>query len=721
MKKILSLLLLLRFYPMVIGKTLFFGDNYSLLVPGKIFTSYWIQQGIVPLWNPFVLGGISWIGDINQSLFSLSTLFFAVFPVAWALNLTVLTYSALTWIGMYLFAKRQLQSTQAGVLAATLWLFSASVTGSINNISVLQSISFLPWILYTGVYLSKQPYGILATVLTIVLSLLGGYPQYVPYALLLAAVFSFQPNEWQKWLLRWGVIGVIAVGLSAFAWMPFVETLQSSTRSIQTAAQSGAGGLQLTDFISSLLPTFFADPTSGMKWGPGWNDLGATIPYVSWFGLVLFFLVFWQRKQKKMDYLYVCFILGSIFLATTNVLSYLPLFRSSRGPALALVMIDIITSIWIADLSSRIRSIGMPKKWTLLSLAVLIILACTRSVAATSFTSVWNTADVFLNQKLSNSAFHTLQKDYLIATHVLDLGFVHMLFCVCALVAFQKKRFKLLLIILAIEMHVATQSTLFFAPHDIYPSWQQIRAHEPVPERVLITNGNQPYTDFATYWEALRVRHPFSDSYIDEKELLNFSALKRMRDAYTPDWNMVYGVHSLKGYVAFVPLDSNAVWNTKPDDPAINFLPPIKNNDPKLSEWGVSKILVDPFFPADPTNPVTELPKTSRFRLGDGTLISDGNIFETPNMQRIHISGAPEDSVLIVADRYDPNWSATRNGTAVEVRNSSGMRAIDLNAGDNEIVLRYWPKSLSRGVFVSAGTLTATATFVFFSKKRTTV
>src|SRR3989344_6742660 len=152
------------------------------------------------------------------------------------------------------------------------------------------------------------------TAAAIVAMLLGGYPQFIPYAVLLSMILSFSREEWKRWLFFWIVTVFCAVGVSAFAWMPFLETVQNSTRALQTAAQSGQGGLHLTDLLSLVLPTFFSNPQSGLKWGPVWNSAGTTVPYLSWIGIVLVTFLFWKRKQTKRDLLFfgLCIIVFGI-------------------------------------------------------------------------------------------------------------------------------------------------------------------------------------------------------------------------------------------------------------------------------------------------------------------------------------------------------------------------------------------------------------------------
>ncbi|MEP7166988.1 MAG: YfhO family protein [Candidatus Woesebacteria bacterium] len=725
-----------RFYPFLLGKTLFFGDNYSLLIPGKIFSAYWLRQRIFPLWNPYLLTGISWIGDINQSFFSASTLFFWFLSPVLAFNFTILFYSVLTFAGMYFFARRFLASQSGGLIAATVWVFSATVSGSLNNLTVLQSVSLIPWVLYCAISFRKKPFGIMITAVLTALMLLGGYPQFIPYVIALAALLSFQKANWKSWTLSWICIGSMAIGLTAFALLPFVENLQSSTRTLQTTTQASIGGLHIPDLLSFILPTFFADPQSGMKWGPVWNASGTTVPYLPWIGIFLFVLMLLQKKQTKQDLFFLCLCVLPILYAFASIFPFfqliqaiIPLFKASRGPQLALVIVDVIASIWIADLLTRVRTVSLSKKWIGAILLCAVAFLALRIGADRRFAEVWKVTDGALHQKLSTSTFHTIAKDQIIFDHIVTIICIHLLFLGIGLFLYQKKYVKFLLILLVIEMQFSTSSLLFFAPNSIYPTWSEIeqqQAHSS--NRILINNSNQPYTDFATYWEALSVRAPFSDSYIDAKEMRSYTNLKRIKDMYTPDWNMVYGVNSLNGYVAFVPKDVNEHWN-KNSDPAVNFLSEIDVNDPKLKEWGVSGFLVDTWFPhPTPNLPILDkkdtailyaLPETSRFRLDNGTLVSKENISETPNVQKIQIQNAQSDSNLLIADRFDSNWEAIVNGKPINIENQNGMRKIRLEQGSNNIAVQYWPKSLKTGMLISLTTLGFIVSFLVWSKKRT--
>ena len=134
---IFLLVAILRLWPFLFGQTLVMFDNYSLMVPMKLFQAGWIRQGVIPFWNPLLFSGITLIGDINQSLFYPSTLLFVLFKPVLAFNLTLLIHLALTGLGMFYLAKQFVKKDHWALLAGLLWLLSSQVTNSLNNLSLL--------------------------------------------------------------------------------------------------------------------------------------------------------------------------------------------------------------------------------------------------------------------------------------------------------------------------------------------------------------------------------------------------------------------------------------------------------------------------------------------------------------------------------------------------------------------------------------------------------
>ena len=727
------------------------------MVPGKIYTAEWLRQGVLPLWNPTLFGGLPWLADINQSALYPSTLFFVVFEPAAALNLTILSHVFISGWGMYVLAQfwfaAAKQKTALSVLSVALWIASAQFINSFNNITFLQSLAWMPWFVYLGIHIQKHykyAWGIMAVVL---LQLLGGYPVHVLYSGLTAAVFSAYATFSSRtnrtktagitWILTWAGTTVASLGLTAFIWMPFLEVLSESTRTLQTNAQAVSGSLHPSEYIKLFIPYFFDNPKSGLRWGPGWNAFPTVSLYFPWITLVLGFFAVVQKRISSRIYLLAGLVVVPLMLALGeylpgySLLRQIPLFSLTRGPSLILGISAFSFSLLLAELLTTVSFKKISSRWvTVLGSAVGLVTLMSAGAYAYSrfsFTSVWNLLNAVTNNAFINSAFHTIERDQLISASITENMLVSSTSLLVVLYALTrlKRNFKWVVIILALSLEVlyGSKAMLWFGPARIYSQESSLVAHLPkdAQSRYLIRNYNAPYTEYGSYWEAVYVRKPFSDSYIDAEELKEFKHLQRMVDGLTPNMHMSYGFNSLNAYTTLVPLDVNQRWNAT-TTAAINAVPEIPTTHAQLPNWAVRYYLVDTFFPTtEDFSGLTlllsydfwklyEVPGAlSRFRFLDGTPAAV-ELVETPNSLDITLEATTSGSTLIVADRYDSNWQATRNGEPVEVSEVAGMRAVELVAGKNTIAMQYVPQKFFTGLLVSAGTLLLLFGAAFFKK-----
>ena len=73
----------------------------------------------------------------------------------------------------------------------------------------------------------------------------------------------------------------------------------------------------------------------------------------------------------------------------------------------------------------------------------------------------------------------------------------------------------------------------------------------------------------------------------------------------------------------------------------------------------------------------------------------------------VHVQAA-QPGFLFLADQYFPGWSAQVNGSAAEiVRANVAFRAVEVPAGDSEVVFTYRPLSVRLGALISLLTLVA--------------
>lgn len=722
-------LILILFLPMLWGKTLFFGDNYSLIVPGKIFSADWLRQGILPVWNPYIMAGLPWLADINQSVLFPSTFLFIFFQPAMALNLSIIGSLLIGWLGAVALAKK-VSLGKYQPLFAIIWLFSVPVISAVNNLSILQSLVFFPWILSAGIDIGKSRKAKFIFAWLILLQFLAGYPQHVIYSILGSVLFSiFFPTkiDWQKWWIAWIETAIWTVLLSCVVWLPLLKVLFESTRSIQTNAQATAGSIHPISFIQMLIPHFFDQPVVGMAWGKAFNGQTSRLIYLGWLGWLIFF-VHLLKKKTKWDWFVMTFFLVSSLLSFGQ---YLPgysilqnmilLLKIGRYPNMILILTNLFTTLWLVKKMKSWQFKFNKKVFYFVSLVTgLFLIMWLGSIFL--FEPVWFYIDQLLSFKLSNSIFHTLARDKIII-QVISLNLLlSSLSLASSFYFWSKQKVKFLNLIIGLEMIFVASSLLFWAPNQIYPSLSQIKERQSLllgqkidPQyRLLTRNSNQPYTDFHSYWSALTIRQPFSDSFIDQQELFYLDQLQRLSSGLTPDWNMVYGVPVVNGYTTMVPLDYSFIWQ-KSDQPRINFIDQLDLDDPQIRDWAVGYYLVDDWYQIDEQINQDLLEKQNnyslyqvygkaRFRYENDLPVVFDTYDENPNRIRFDIANAEGHTNLIVADRYDTDWRVKIDGVMQPIENVDGMRRIKISDQTSRVEFFYLPRLFLLGLLISGVT-----------------
>lgn len=736
------LLILLRFFPLILGKSLLFGDNFSLMVPGKIFTASWFLNGIIPLWNPTQFAGLSWVGDINQSIFYPTTLFFMFLRPGSALSVTLLAHLFFTFIGAFFLAKTigPKLSKYSWLLAAVLWTFSPQLMGALNNLATFQSISYIPWVIFGCVQFAKgKKNSWIYLPIFIWLQLLGGYPQHVFYSVLFGFVFSLLFIGTSKikltkvlvlQVVRWMLLGVISLLLTAYIWLPFLQNLHQSTRSLQSVEQAQTGSLHFDELIKVVIPNLFDDASVGYKWGPGWSRPSNIFMYFTWLGMLAGFWVLVQKKKQKTDILLLVTLVICVLISLGETLPFysllqkIPVFGSSRGASTILVTGTLFGALFFS------RAIFLFKLSSRRLQQFLIVLAMISAVTLFGFflthvyfDQIWATVDQGLHGALSYSTFHTLDRDRVLATSLLMSICIQGMLSFASLFVLSKKKYLFLTLFVFADLLFFTKQYYRFGSLSAYDQPSNITDTSKIENslgfqyRLLTRNYNAPYSDFGAYADALNVRQPFSDSFIFSEELESFSVLFQMKQLLTPGWNMTQNVPIINGYTTLLPKSIFYDFSNSQDDPGINRLPEILTSDQNLHKWSVGYYLVDTWYPTYneefPSEVVEsgdgwklyELPGAlPRIRYADGSAAQITAFSEDPNQLQMTIESEVEQR-LIVADRYDPDWRATVNGREVPVENHDGMRTITLQPSTNQVRMWYAPRLFYLGLAISSLTV----------------
>ena len=192
--------------------------------------------------------------------------------------------------------------------------------------------------------------------------------------------------------------------------------------------------------------------------------------------------------------------------------------------------------------------------------------------------------------------------------------------------------------------------------------------------------------------------------------------LINIRDAYTPNWNIVYQVPLVHGYATLLPNDYAMTW-AKTNEARINFLDYIDPTDPKLCDWSVKYYIVDRLFEIKEEISFSLIAKSGqyelyelsnakpRFRYANDQAVGLINFGETTNQITFDFTNSDNQDYLIIANRYDRNWRARLNGRAVTIENYHGMQKIEIKPGFNQLELKFVPHLFYFGSFVTGMSL----------------
>ncbi len=244
---------LFLFWPFLTGQACFgYRDSAHLYFP--LFE--WIQsqwsRGELPLWNPLDDFGQPLVAEgVSSVFYPLKVIFFLTalpYPVRFGFFVSI--HALIAASGAYFLARRLQLSRAASALSASGFALSGAVLFQSSNVIFFVGAAWLPWAFATGwvALLSAQPRDLAWCAVFIALQILGGDPQSAYHVLLILGAgaffmtFRIQKTELATTrfasLARFGLIALIAAGLSAVQWLPSWQWQQRSLRANPEAPRS---------------------------------------------------------------------------------------------------------------------------------------------------------------------------------------------------------------------------------------------------------------------------------------------------------------------------------------------------------------------------------------------------------------------------------------------------------------------------------------------------
>ncbi|MEO6054789.1 MAG: hypothetical protein ABIP97_12325, partial [Chthoniobacterales bacterium] len=107
-----------------------------------------LAKGHLPLWNPYVYGGVPFLGDFQSAMLYPPNLLFLIAPIAVALNWSIALHVFILAVGMYIWATWRGLHHAAAFLAAATAILSGSYflhifAGHLSNICTMAWTPFI--------------------------------------------------------------------------------------------------------------------------------------------------------------------------------------------------------------------------------------------------------------------------------------------------------------------------------------------------------------------------------------------------------------------------------------------------------------------------------------------------------------------------------------------------------------------------------------------------
>jgi hypothetical protein len=243
------------------------GDWDQYLTFFEVQRRSYVEYGELPLWNPYLLGGVPAHGhpQFNSlSPYLLPILLFEL-PVAAAVFFTL--HAATGLLGAYLLARHLGNNRSAATLAGLCFLFcfapylSGGVVNRVNG-------SLIPWLAFFYLRSLSQPRWLVALALTFTLLILeGGFYALVGGGLLLGVLSVFCGSA-GKIVKAWVVLGLallLGVGMGLVRLVPTVELYAQYPRHTEFFAGAAILNGEALARLPAALGALLAAPNIGQR------------------------------------------------------------------------------------------------------------------------------------------------------------------------------------------------------------------------------------------------------------------------------------------------------------------------------------------------------------------------------------------------------------------------------------------------------------------------
>ncbi|MFH1783795.1 MAG: hypothetical protein ABH868_02705 [bacterium] len=335
--------LVLIFFAPVIFDTMsyYYRDIYRYYFPVKSLAAESVQQGELPFWNPYNYCGIPFLATLQHGLFYPLSLLCYILPFNLGFKYFFVIHFLLGGIFMYLLCRSLKLGGFSSFISTTLFIFSGYLISTINLLTTLSAVIWLPLILLFFKKATEQQKLWPGLFIGILLSFqfLAGQPDVVFMGGILLILFALYQagilftekknlSIQQRWsfLSRTGLVLLLSFLffflLSAIQSIAFKELISLSSRTIGTDFERVTfWSLHPLELIVLLLPAFSRILLAGSE---SWfGQIWLRNFYV---GILALILILFTARSSKRQYLRFFWLLGAVSLILT-LGKYTPIYQ----------------------------------------------------------------------------------------------------------------------------------------------------------------------------------------------------------------------------------------------------------------------------------------------------------------------------------------------------------------------------------------------------------
>lgn len=235
-----------------------------------------MAHGNLPLWNPYIYGGIPFLGQFQSALLYPLNLLFLILPLAAAINWSFALHIFILGAGTYAWTFHRGLRPAAACVSGAAAMFSGTFFFHIyaGHLSNVCTMAWVPWV-FLGIdrWLARRHAGwIFLSAGAVAMQIYAGHPQYVYYTAVMAGLYSLVhlAGVHRLPLAAGGLLAIypLAALLAAAQLLPGIRAAGESVRS---------GGVQYEfaamfsfppeNFFTLLVPWFFGGRGESAYWG----------------------------------------------------------------------------------------------------------------------------------------------------------------------------------------------------------------------------------------------------------------------------------------------------------------------------------------------------------------------------------------------------------------------------------------------------------------------